>query len=122
MLCHSLFKNSPMKLSFVRAILMATGLALASTAGAGVKNITLPPDGVQLRTSELPGYEKARAQCVACHSAEYMQYQPPTAARPYWEGTVKRMKQVFKAPLEDADMAEIVDYLVKTYGNEQAGK
>jgi hypothetical protein len=26
---------------------------------------------------------------------------------------------VFKAPIDDADMPEIVDYLVKTYGNEQ---
>jgi sulfite dehydrogenase (cytochrome) subunit B len=32
---------------------------------------------------------------------------------------VKRMKAVFKAPIEDADMPVIVEYLVKTYGNEQ---
>ena len=32
---------------------------------------------------------------------------------------VKRMKLVFKAPLEDADMLLIVDYLAKTFGNEQ---
>ena len=109
-----------MKLS--RTLLLAAGIAFAGTALAGVKTITLPPDGVQLRASDLPGYEKARAQCVACHSAEYMQYQPPTAARPYWEATVKRMKQVFNAPLTEADIPEIVDYLVKTYGNEQVGK
>jgi hypothetical protein len=48
-----------------------------------------------------------------------MQYQPPTAPRGYWEAMVKRMQVVFKAPIADADMPEIVDYLVKTYGNEQ---
>jgi hypothetical protein len=32
---------------------------------------------------------------------------------------VKRMKGVFKAPIADADMPAIVDYLVKTCGNEQ---
>ena len=64
----------------------------------------------------------AHAQCVACHSAEYMQYQPPTAARPYWENMVKRMKAVFSAPIDDEDMPDIVDYLVKTYGNEQPNK
>ena len=48
-----------------------------------------------------------------------MLYQPPTAARPYWDAMVKRMKVVFKAPIDDADMPEIIDYLVKTYGNEQ---
>ena len=32
---------------------------------------------------------------------------------------VKRMKTVFKAPIDDADIPLIVDYLAKTYGNEQ---
>lgn len=99
----------------------ATVLLLASAAlgHAAPKMIDLPPDGVQLKSSSLPGYVKAQANCVACHSAEYMQYQPPTAARPYWDAMVKRMKIVFKAPIDDADMPLIVDYLAKTYGNEQ---
>jgi hypothetical protein len=49
-----------------------------------------------------------------------MLYQPPNAARPYWDNMVKRMKTVFKAPIDDAEMPLLVDYLVKTYGNEQA--
>ena len=48
-----------------------------------------------------------------------MRYQPPNAARPYWDAMVHRMKAVFKAPINDEDMPEIVDYLAKTYGNEQ---
>ncbi len=32
---------------------------------------------------------------------------------------VKRMKAAFKAPIDDADMPAIIDYLTKTYGNEQ---
>lgn len=108
-----------MKTYSTPALLAGALLAIAGYAGAGVKTINLPPDGVQLKASSLPGYEKARMNCVACHSAEYMQYQPPTAARPYWENMVKRMKTVFNAPLDDADIPDIVDYLVKTYGNEQ---
>ena len=104
------------------AIVAALLITFAGTSSAGVKSIDLPPDGAELRPSTLPGYEKARAQCVACHSAEYMQYQPPTAARPYWENMVKRMKNVFNAPLDDADIPDIVDYLVKIYGNEQPKK
>ena len=98
----------------VAAVLLAVPLAHAAP-----KTIQLPPDGVQLKESALPGYAKAQASCVACHSAEYMRYQPPTAARPYWDAMVKRMKAVFNAPIAEADMPEIVDYLVKTYGNEQ---
>ena len=94
--------------------------APGSAAKAEAREISLPPDGVQLKPAALPGYEKARRQCVACHSAEYMQYQPSSAARPYWEGVVTRMKKIFSAPLDGADMPDIVDYLVKTYGNEQA--
>jgi len=100
---------------------LAAGVALVLTASAfaAPKTMTLPPDGAQLRESSLPGYAKARQNCVVCHSAEYMLYQPPNAPRAYWEAMVTRMKAVFKAPVDDADMPVIVDYLVKTYGNEQ---
>ena len=99
--------------------LAAIAAAVLAAAPVVAKDIQLPPDGVQLKASPLPGYAKAQANCVACHSAEYMLYQPPTAPRPYWDAMVKRMKAVFKAPVDDADMPAIVDYLVKTYGAEQ---
>ena len=100
--------------------IVASVLAMAVTFSvAAPKTIQLQPDPMQLKPSELPGYAKAQANCVACHSAEYMQDQPPNAARPYWDAMVKRMKGVFKAPIADADMPAIVDYLAKTYGNEQ---
>jgi mono/diheme cytochrome c family protein len=112
-------KATTMRISVV-VIAAAAALATAGMASAGSKTITLPPDGVQLKASPLPGYTKAQANCVACHSAEYMLYQPPNAARPYWNNMVQRMKMVFKAPIADEDMPVIVDYLVKTYGNEQS--
>ena len=101
------------------AALIASTVFVGTIASAGPKSITLPPDGVQLKPSPLPGYAKAQANCAVCHSAEYMQYQPATAPRPYWDAMVKRMKLVFEAPIDDAEMPAIVDYLVKTYGNEQ---
>jgi hypothetical protein len=94
-------------------------MSLVLALPVGAKDITLPPDGVQLTPSPLPGYAKAQVNCTACHSAEYMRYQPPSAARPYWDAMVHRMKVVFKAPIADDDMPEIIDYLAKTYGNEQ---
>ena len=103
-------------------IALALSALLAAPALAAPKTIELPPDGLQLVPSPLPGYAKAQAQCVACHSAEYMRYQPASAARPYWEAMVKRMKTVFKAPIDDADVPLLVDYLAKTYGAEQLFK
>jgi mono/diheme cytochrome c family protein len=109
-----------MKNNLVLLVAIATlALGVGAVASANAKSITLPTDGVQLKASPLPGYAKAQTNCVACHSAEYMLYQPPTAPRAYWEAMVTRMKVVFKAPIDDADMPVIVDYLVKTYGNEQ---
>jgi len=105
--------------AFIIANVSALVLCVGATGLSSAKSITLPPDGVQLTASALPGYAKAQANCVACHSAEYMVYQPPNATRAYWDAMVKRMKTVFKAPVDDADMPAITDYLVKTYGNEQ---
>ena len=77
---------------------------------------------MQWKESPLPGYAKVTANGMACHSAQYAQYQPPTAPMPYWDSMVKRMKAVFKAPIDDADMPLIDDYLAKTHGNEQGAK
>ena len=105
--------------ALVATAIAAMTIGFAGAAISASKRIALPPDGVQLKPSALPGYVTAQANCVACHSAEYMLYQPPTAPRAYWEAMVKRMKAVFKAPIDDADMPAIIDYLAKTYGNEQ---
>lgn len=104
-----------------RKPLVAVAFVIASAAATtlAAKTVELPPDGTQLRPSSLPGYAKAQASCVACHSAEYMLYQPPNASRTYWDTMVKRMKTVFHAPVDDADIPVIVDYLANTYGNRQ---
>jgi mono/diheme cytochrome c family protein len=112
--------RTPLSLAILAAPLaMALLLAVSAPAIAATKTIQLPPDPFYLKPSALPGYAKAQANCATCHSAEYMAFQPPTAPRGYWEAMVKRMKAVFKAPVDDADMPAIVDYLVKTYGAEQ---
>jgi mono/diheme cytochrome c family protein len=104
----------------IASLLALSALFSGLAANAASKSLLLPADGVQLKASALPGYAMAQNNCVACHSAEYMLYQPPSAARPYWDAMVKRMKAVFKANINDGDIPVIVDYMVKTYGNEQA--
>lgn len=107
----------------MKRILIAAAAAVvlpALPALATVKTYEAPPDRVALAASPLPGYAKAMAVCTTCHSAEYMQYQPPNATRAYWTAMVTRMKAVFRAKVDDADMPDIVDYLAATYGNRQA--
>ena len=107
-------------LKSLRLVAAAAALALGTAwVVASPKTMTLPADTVQLRPSALPGYAKTQANCMTCHSAEYMLYQPPNAGRPYWDAMTKRMKAVFKAPLDDADIPIIVDYLTATYGTQK---
>ena len=57
-------------------ILLACALAAACLpAGAVVKTLELPADTVQLKPSALPGYAKAQASCVACHSVSALNVQ-----------------------------------------------
>lgn len=112
-----------MQIKSLPAILLTACLmSLGGQAQAVVKTFDQPKDSIQLTASSLPGYAKAKKSCTECHSAEYMVYQPPTAPRAYWTAMVHRMKDVFKGPIKDDDMPELIDYLVKTYGNEQAAK
>jgi mono/diheme cytochrome c family protein len=68
--------------------------------------------------SLFPGDAKADAinnNCLACHSADMVLNQPalPKAA---WEAEVHKMINVYKAPIDDADVPAIVDYLTSTKG------
>ena len=82
-------------------------------------DIQLPSETAEFKPSDLPGYTLAQQNCLICHSVHYIQSQPPTLPRSYWEATVKKMRAPFGAKLTDEDIPVIVDYLVKTYGAER---
>src|ERR1700756_4771567 len=68
--------------------------------------------------SMFPGGTKADAinnNCLACHSADMVLNQPPLP-KATWEAEVHKMISAYKAPVDDADVAPIVAYLVKTKG------
>ncbi|MHA6847765.1 c-type cytochrome [Ralstonia syzygii] len=103
----------------VRAALACAAAWAAAPAWA--LDVTLPPETAQYRPSDLPGYRLVLQHCMICHAAQYVQMQPPTLPRSYWEATVKKMKVPFGAPFPEEDMPAMVDYLVKTYGAERSG-
>jgi len=55
--------------------------------------------------------------CLACHSAGMVLNQPamPKAA---WDAIVHKMIKVYKAPIDEADIGPIVDYLASTKGTD----
>jgi hypothetical protein len=93
------------------------GLIVALPTASALE-ITLPPETASYKPSDSPGYALVQRDCLVCHSAQYVQSQPPSSPRSYWEATVKKMKTPFGAPFADEDIPAIVDYLVKTYGAE----
>lgn len=80
---------------------------IAGTAWAG-------EDRFQLKNG--PGVDKVRADCVACHSLDYIQLNSPFLDRKGWEATVAKMTKAFGAPIPPADVPVLVEYLAVNYG------
>lgn len=94
--------------------LLWSGPARAQKAPA-FKSVSadLPGDDAQF-----PGGAEADAinnSCLACHSADMVLNQPPFP-RAVWDAEVHKMIKVYRAPIDEADAASIIDYLTKTKG------
>ena len=101
---------------FLRSVVAVAALQAGAVFAL---DIQLPAETAAYKPSSLPGYQLALRDCMTCHSAHYVQSQPSTSPRAYWEATVKKMKHPFGAQFADEDIAPIADYLVKTYGAEK---
>ena len=86
---------------------LSLALTLAGGAAAQESKVVL---------KEGPGKDKAM-QCIACHSLDYIQTNSPFPSAAVWDGSVKKMINVFGAPITPADAKTITDYLVKNYGS-----
>jgi sulfite dehydrogenase len=96
------------------------GAVLVSGAMAAPVEIKLPAEKSRLVESPLPGYALAQAMCATCHSADYLKMQP-VSSRTYWKAAVTKMQKTYGGAIPDESVEALVDYLVKTYGNERTG-
>jgi sulfite dehydrogenase (cytochrome) subunit B len=63
-----------------------------------------------------PNLDVVQGNCGACHSSDYIATQPPMKDKKgFWQAEVTKMIKVYGAPIEDADVGKIVDYLTSTY-------
>ena len=63
-----------------------------------------------------PNLEVVQGNCAACHSSDYIATQPPMKDKKgFWQAEVTKMIKVYGAPIDDADIGKIVDYLAATY-------
>lgn len=100
-------------------VALADSTAPVSVSAAGV---TLTSVSVELPASDRmfpdgPGAETINNNCLACHSAGMVLYQP-AMSRAGWQAEVTKMRSVFKAPVAETDVPAIVDYLARVKGKE----
>src|SRR5437016_5115881 len=64
-----------------------------------------------------PNLEVVKNNCSGCHSADYVKTQPLNvkSKKDFWQAEVTRMVKVYGAPIDDADVPKIVEYLAATY-------
>jgi cytochrome c5 len=70
----------------------------------------------QLRLRDGPGRQLVEANCVMCHSLDYIPMNSPFLDRKGWEATVNKMIKAMGAPIAEPDAQKIVDYLAGQYG------
>jgi mono/diheme cytochrome c family protein len=70
----------------------------------------------QLRLRDGPGRQLVEANCVMCHSLDYIPMNSPFLDRKGWEASVTKMIKVMGAPIAEADAQKIADYLAGQYG------
>ena len=64
-----------------------------------------------------PGAELVQANCIMCHSHEYITTQP-AFTRDQWKASVAKMQAKYGAPLPPGNVDALLDYLVATYGKQ----
>ena len=86
---------------------------LTTTALAGPLKIVLPAETAAFRAG--PGAETAMAQCLQCHSAEYINSQPPLG-KDAWKASIGKMRAKYGATVPPEAEAVLLEYLVGAYG------
>jgi sulfite dehydrogenase (cytochrome) subunit B len=101
----------------VLASLVAMTIAGYGLVAASAKPVsyTLPEETAAFKPG--PNLEAAQNNCTACHSADYIKTQPegPKYKKDFWQAEVTKMIKLYGAPIDEADVPRIVDYLASTY-------
>ena len=95
--------------------MVAIGSASMMTSAAKPISYALPDETATFK----PGanLDVVQNNCTGCHSADYIQTQPrgEKFKKEFWQAEVTKMIKTYGAPIEDADVPKIVDYLSANY-------
>jgi sulfite dehydrogenase (cytochrome) subunit B len=105
-----------------RRIVLAALLATSAIAAFGPGATTAAPISYALPDETAafkpgPNLEVVQNNCTACHSADYINTQPrgPKFKKDFWAAEVTKMIKVYGAPIAEADVPKIVEYLAATH-------
>lgn len=103
-----------MKHPALLALSAIAGIGLAAADAAPV-SYKLPKEAATFKPG--PDVEVVMKNCTACHSADYIKTQPrgEKFKKDFWQAEVTKMIKVYGAPIEEADVRKIVDYLAAMY-------
>jgi hypothetical protein len=111
-----------MKLSTLGALMLTCLAGLSVICGSGPSEAEAKPVSYKLPNETAafkpgPNLEVVQSNCTACHSADYVQTQPrgPKFKADFWRAEVTKMIKVYGAPIDEADVVKIVNYLTETY-------
>ena len=88
-------------------------MSLAIVSRAFCLDIKLPLETKTFK--QVTGVDLANGKCLLCHSVEYVTMQPPMP-RAFWKSSVVKMQKKFGAPITDAEVDPLADYLTLNYG------
>src|ERR1700694_3328791 len=112
-----------MKLSTLAALTLTIlaglliGIRGSGPSEAAAKSVSSNLPNETARFKPGPNLEVVQNNCTACHSADYVQTQPRGAKfkEDFWRAEVTKMIKVYGAPIDEADVGKIVEYLKQTY-------
>ena len=106
--------------TFLARAILGSFVLIAFNALAAPPDIKLQPDTSKLRPSKLPGYAIAMQKCAICHSADYVNYQPPGMTQTQWTAEMAKMQHTYGAPISDDEVKQVGAYLAVAYGSAKA--
>ena len=106
--------------TFLARAVLGSCVLIAFNALAAPPDIKLQPDTSKLRPSKLPGYAIAMQKCAICHSADYVNYQPPGMTQTQWTAEMAKMQHTYGAPISDDEVKQVGAYLAVAYGSAKA--
>jgi cytochrome c553 len=90
-------------------------LAASSDTPVDLKSVTVDLPFGNRTFPAGPGSDAINGSCLACHSAGMVLNQP-ALSRSAWTAEVNKMINAYKAPVPQAEIGPIIDYLVSIKG------